>query len=532
MPRQRKDNSTNKRDKNTRSLKETLETITNDYITLFDIYNNSNDFKPIKKQLNIIFNNIDKSFKDVVEVMNLDLVSKVNQIKKSFEELSYDLELLITNILYSSDNPFTYSTSGGFLYEIETNDKNINYKISEEINKLLDDNDIEIQLQDLLNNIISYGYSYIYFYNGYSRFIVLSPEDIIINKIENNNRNIKRGPYKTLDKFIEYRLLTNISTAIKDINNYEIYIKNSDINIDPNYLYIMSNKPGKIYGESVLNKAIKYLLIISILEIIQTIERIGKSKILHLILFDISEMDHELVMKYSGLYSNILRNRLALNINETGEFSFDYIKGLVDNYALIPTEGKDKIRIESLKSEYKPVNQDLYYQQKKVYLALGLPSQLHTDINEQATTMPSEYYRFTTGFLNKKIKHYRGIIAKFISLWIKQYLFFKYNKDFNVNIKILDYSEYKLDTEYLNNFIDAIFKLVGTGMMIKEDWLIKTIFPNMNIDDIIIRGNEDQINEEYVDKINNIISSSNTHSNILKQKKFNNKIIGSYIYGR
>lgn len=466
----------------------------------FNSFNSKND--KISSQINNLFSRTESGIKSLYSINNLNLIDKVRQAKTSFEELSYDIEAIISKVIYPGDSPYARKTSGGFVYSVEYS-KNVNKikDLENEINILLDSNEIESQLQDLLDNLISYGFSYVYFYNNYSKIMVISSEDLEIVK-SNESGKRKRGAYNITVDLLESKIMTCITKVIDDVSNLKFKI--GDRELDPNYLYIVTNKPGKIQGKSLIGKIIKYLIIIATLEVVQTLERIGKSKILHLLLFDISNIDQDAVIKFATLYSDIMKNRMAVDLNESGEISFDFIKGLVDNYAILPVEGQDKLKIETLKSEYKPVNLDLYYWQKKVYYTLGIPPQIHSDAQEQATALPKEFFQFTSEVFDKKVKIYRYIINKFISLQIRQYLYTKYEIDSNVKVSILDYSEFMdRDIEYLNKFVDLIFKLMSAGIMIKEKWLIKNLFPNSDPDDIVFVGvpGEDVLSDETIDKL-------------------------------
>ena len=56
-----------------------------------------------------------------------------------------------------------------------------------------------------------------------------------------------------------------------------------------------------------------------------------------------------------------MKSNVALNYDSEGEnMQFDFIKNLVDNNILAPTE-EDNLKIDTLKSEFKPLLDDVSY---------------------------------------------------------------------------------------------------------------------------------------------------------------------------
>lgn len=196
----------------------------------------------IVSQVNKIFNKTEEGIKSIYTVENLSLIDKVKWAKSSFEEISYDIEAIISRVIYPGDSPYSRKTAGGFVYTIEFDKKTERIRdIDTDINTLLDGNEIETQMWDLLDNLISYGFSYVYFYNGYSKIMVLSNEDLEIISVKDGKK--KRGAYNISMDLLESKVITNI-TKVTDVSN--IRFKVGETELDPNYLYIVTNKPGKI----------------------------------------------------------------------------------------------------------------------------------------------------------------------------------------------------------------------------------------------------------------------------------------------
>jgi hypothetical protein len=106
---------------------------------------------------------------------------------------------------------------------------------------------------------------------------------------------------------------------------------------------------------------ISYLKVIELLELSLLIERLSKSKTAHIWKLDLSQIEEEDVSSTLMLYRNLLKSKSSMNYDEeTDSMSFDIIKNLVDNNLLVPTEA-DNLKIETLKSEFKPLLDDIDY---------------------------------------------------------------------------------------------------------------------------------------------------------------------------
>jgi hypothetical protein len=91
------------------------------------------------------------------------------------------------------------------------------------------------------------------------------------------------------------------------------------------------------------------------------IERLSKSKTTFVWKIDLAKVEEDEVAQTLMLYRNLIKSKNALNYDENGDsVSFDIVKNLVDNNVIVPTEN-DNLKIETLKSEYKPLLDDIDY---------------------------------------------------------------------------------------------------------------------------------------------------------------------------
>ncbi len=124
-------------------------------------------------------------------------------------------------------------------------------------------------------------------------------------------------------------------------------------------VYFISEKG--LFGKSLVAKVINYLKTIELLELSLLIERLSKAKTTHVWKLDLSKIDEGDVASTMMLYKNLLQNKMATSYNEdTDSINLDIVKNLVDNNLIVPTEN-DNLKIETLKSDFKPLLDDISY---------------------------------------------------------------------------------------------------------------------------------------------------------------------------
>lgn len=138
-----------------------------------------------------------------------------------------------------------------------------------------------------------------------------------------------------------------------------VYSKEENKKLNVDKLHFVSDKGA--FGKSKVMKIIHYLKIIELLELSLLIERLSKTRTTHVWKLDVANIEEEDLSSTLLLYKNLLKSNVALNYDSEGEnMQFDFIKNLVDNNILAPTE-EDNLKIDTLKSEFKPLLDDVSY---------------------------------------------------------------------------------------------------------------------------------------------------------------------------
>jgi hypothetical protein len=76
---------------------------------------------------------------------------------------------------------------------------------------------------------------------------------------------------------------------------------------------------------------------------------------------DLEKIEDEDIANTLMLYRNLVKSKSAMNFDETtDQMSFDIVKNLIDSNLIVPTEGEN-LKIDTLKSEYKPLLDDIDY---------------------------------------------------------------------------------------------------------------------------------------------------------------------------
>lgn len=466
-----------------------------------------------------------------------NVIDRVNLYLKRFPEVEYIVDMITSSIIYSSSSntkkiqctlrgeyKSLKSTNADNTSLDSTENVDINVDINDikvkkvdswyddlnlQIGNLFKKNNIKLALYDFIKSMLNYGCSIFYIndtinYNDVS-FYSLDELDFSIEKKPVNTNSIFNELDSEDSKVFEVSELNN---EIKKFNSNLVTVKlkedGSELNISK--MYFISDKG--IFGKSKIMKIIHYLKTIELLELSLLIERLSKTKTTHVWKLDLEQVEEEDLSSTLMLYRNLLKSKVALNYDEDSDnMQFDFIKNLVDNNILVPTE-KDNLKIDTLKSEFKPLLDDINYYWDKVYLSLGLPSYYRN--TDTKTYTNSNMLIMHDNVYSMKIRHYQLIINNLLTFWIENQIKANFEKItvkyLNVNIpEFIPLSERKeTDLEKSSKFINTFSQLESTlNIKLKKEFILNKLFPN----DII----SDMINIEETDK--NDIDSNDSEKN-------------------
>jgi len=259
-----------------------------------------------------------------------------------------------------------------------------------------------------------------------------------------------------------------------------------------------------IFGKSIVDKVINYLKIIELLELSLLIERLSKSKTTHVWKLDLAKVEEEDVASTLMLYRNLIKSKSAMNFDEDTEaMSFDIVKNLVDSNLIVPTED-DNLKIDTLKSEYKPLLDDIDYWWDKVYHTMGIP--LHYRKSGSAKTYQnSNMLSLHDNVYSMKIRHWQVILNNILTFWVEKWLSVNYKdltiKFLNVNIpEFIPMSERKeTDLDKSSKYVTMFTQLEQMlGINVKDEFILNKLFPNDIISDIVEPFDEEEVTEEEV----------------------------------
>jgi hypothetical protein len=226
-----------------------------------------------------------------------------------------------------------------------------------EIGNLFKENNVKLSLFLFIKSIIKYGCGIFYIndINNYSdvEFFSLNELEFEVNKSNDKANSIfeREGSLFSTDRVNkDVKLLSTKDDII-------IRLKKDGTELNRDRLFFISDK-GTI-GQSKIMKVIHYLKTIELIELSLLIERLSKSKNTFVWKLDVSNIDEEDVAAHMMMYKNLLQSKVVVNYDDDkNNVNFDFIKNLVDNNILAPTEG-DNLTIDSLKSDFKPLLEDL-----------------------------------------------------------------------------------------------------------------------------------------------------------------------------
>lgn len=375
-----------------------------------------------------------------------------------------------------------------------------------DVGNLFRKNNIKLSLYGLMTSMTKYGCGLFYVYDpGKWTDVALYGLDEVEFRLKNKDfthNAILNQLHAEQDSLFKSN---TDNDEIQQLNTSQIDISlvEDGTKLLPANIYFISERG--VYGKSLVVKIIHYLKIIELLELSLLIERLSKTRTTHVWKLDLAKVEEEDIAPTMLLYRNLLKNQMAMNYDEnSNDMQFDIVKNLVDNNILVPTEA-DNLKIDTLKSEFKPLLEDVNYYWDKIYQAMGIP--LHyrkgTDskayVNNNMLIMHDNVYAM-------KIRHYQLIINNLLTFWIENWL--KYNhsqleiKYININIpEFIPISERKeTDLDKAAKFVTVFTQLEQMlGMKIKDEFILNTLFPNDLLTDIIDIDNIDVEEAEAAD---------------------------------
>jgi hypothetical protein len=173
----------------------------------------------------------------------------------------------------------------------------------------------------------------------------------ISNDLLESSGNSSTTMFKTIDEDDHLKKITN--------KNISIFKIEDGTELKSENMFFIAEKG--VIGKSQVDKVINYLKVIELLELSLLIERLSKSKTTHIWKLDLEKIEDEDIANTLMLYRNLVKSKSAMNFDETtDQMSFDIVKNLIDSNLIVPTEGEN-LKIDTLKSEYKPLLDDIDY---------------------------------------------------------------------------------------------------------------------------------------------------------------------------
>ncbi len=479
---------------------------------------------------------------------SLSLIKRVELYLTRFPEIEYLIDMLASSIIYSSSSntkkiqvtlngehktveketktvrPSSDSTSSdstGTDMDSETPNIEIDqiifnenvekvdsyYKdISIDIGNLFKKNNIKLSLYNLMFSILKFGCGIFYFddmqkFENVS-FYGLDEVKFVEKETEYSKQELQQqifsessdAVFKSIDD--DDHIKTLKSSSIK------VYRLEDGVILKKSNMFFIAEKG--IFGKSIVDKVINYLKIIELLELSLLIERLSKSKTTHVWKLDLAKVEEEDVASTLMLYRNLIKSKSAMNFDEDTEaMSFDIVKNLVDSNLIVPTED-DNLKIDTLKSEYKPLLDDIDYWWDKVYHTMGIP--LHYRKSGSAKTYQnSNMLSLHDNVYSMKIRHWQVILNNILTFWVEKWLSVNYKdltiKFLNVNIpEFIPMSERKeTDLDKSSKYVTMFTQLEQMlGINVKDEFILNKLFPNDIISDIVEPFDEEEVTEEEV----------------------------------
>ena len=317
-----------------------------------------------------------------------NVIDRVNLYLKRFPEIEYIIDMISSSVIYSSssntkkiqctlrgeyktlniDNTSMIDSTENIDIDIDINNIKVNNidswydDLNLQIGNLFKKNNIKLSLYEFIKSLIKYGFSIFYInddrnYNDVS-FYSLDELEFTINKDAVHHNALLNELSNTAGTIFE---TSENNNEIKkfNISNVNVKLKEDETELKIENVYFISDK-GAV-GKSKVMKIVHYLKTIELLELSLLIERLSKTKTSHVWKLDLAKVEEEDLSSTLLLYRNLLKSKVALNYDEESDnMQFDFVKNLVDNNILVPTEG-DNLKIETLKSEFKPLLDDINY---------------------------------------------------------------------------------------------------------------------------------------------------------------------------
>ena len=234
-----------------------------------------------------------------------------------------------------------------------------------EINNLFKQNNVKLSLYEVIFSIIKYGVGIFYIddpvtYNDVSFY---SLDKVTIRYLDSDkDANLNDSKYNA-----NY-IFNNISSPLDDDEDAFRKVKSRKVKITVrednkvlknDNIYFITDRD--VFGKSLISKIINYLKVIELLELSLLIERLSKSKNWFVWKLDMEKIEEEDVSATLLLYKNIIKSKTSIEYDEDSDQVYlDIVKTLVDNNIVVPTEN-DNLKIDTLKSEYKPLLDDINY---------------------------------------------------------------------------------------------------------------------------------------------------------------------------
>lgn len=523
----------------------------------------------------------------------LSLINRVNLYLDRFPEIEYLIDMLASSIIYTSSsnkrkievnlfgeykvlekkidtryiNDSTTSDSTDIIDDINVPNIEVDQliynnnvekvdshhkEISLAIGNLLKRNNIKLSLYNLVNSILRYGCGIFYFddVKTYSDVSFYSLDEVVFKETSNGNTTINSTKisndllessgnssttmFKTIDEDDHLKKITN--------KNISIFKIEDGTELKSENMFFIAEKG--VIGKSQVDKVINYLKVIELLELSLLIERLSKSKTTHIWKLDLEKIEDEDIANTLMLYRNLVKSKSAMNFDETtDQMSFDIVKNLIDSNLIVPTEGEN-LKIDTLKSEYKPLLDDIDYWQDKVYHTMGIPLHYRKSSNAK-TYQNNSMLALHDNVYSMKIRHYQVMLNNILTFQMEKQLGVNYKdldiKYLNVNIpEFVPMSERKeTDLDKSSKFVTMFTQLEQMlGMNIKDEFILNKLFPNDVMSDILeditdedLENNIEPVEDEDILSLfesgNNVltnITNKNHDSNKFKRKRSSRKI--------
>lgn len=456
----------------------------------------------------------------------------VNIYLKRFPEVDYLIDMISSSVIYTSssntkkiqvvlngeyktineqpddiidtttsDTTDTDSTVVDVDISLETIDKvDSQYQdINLEIGNLFKQNNVKLSLYSLMISFLKYGCGLFYVDDAVTQSsITFYGLDEVTFSMGGNNVSAPSVTSTYYNESSQYFIKSD--EDLKQLKNtIKIHRIDDGGSLNTKDVYFISEKG--LFGKSLVAKVINYLKTIELLELSLLIERLSKAKTTHVQKLDLSKIDEGDIASTMMLYKNLLQNKMATSYNEdTDSINLDIVKNLVDNNIIVPTEN-DNLKIETLRSDFKPLLDDISYYWDKVYNTLGIP--IHYRNGDSKSYLNNNMLSMHDNVYAMKIRHYQLIISNVLTFWVENYLKSQYKnltiKFLNVNIpEFIPISErQETDLDKATKFVTTFTQLEQMlDIKLKQDFILHKLFPNDIISDIIDTKTEEEVANE------------------------------------